>query len=364
VQLDSCDHAKPTGRPRLVSEHRNESRKRRLNAQLFQPGALVGPRARQAQPDRRRRGIPALPPAQRHTGSPHRSQPSHTGGPPVADAARRPRSRRPACGPSAPAPTAPSLLAARHLASVAATRARVAFTGSSCAIRRKTVPRDGTTRPRTRHNRVISRQTAATERRCRVRYRARRTSPTITSTSAGNRLPPRPPLDRPGNRSDTTPSPARHRSSSRYTLASRNAELVGRLVHCGNAYRVQRRQAADQAACRTATSHSSSDAVNTPRSDTSSWPKAESPTPRSLPTSGPLVQATAGHREPAVGARIVVNHAVGGCTDDHNAAARRGPQASIRCTDRRRKSFQREGGLAPLRYWARRRRRELRSGCV
>ena len=35
------------------------------------------------------------------------------------------------------------------------------------------------------------------------------------ATSTGSRAPPRPPLDRPGSKSDTTPSPARHRLSSR-----------------------------------------------------------------------------------------------------------------------------------------------------
>ncbi|WP_269433550.1 hypothetical protein [Nonomuraea sp. SBT364] len=43
------------------------------------------------------------------------------------------------------------------------------------------------------------------------------TSRRIASTAAGNRPCPRPPLERRGSRSDTTPSPARHRPSSTYT---------------------------------------------------------------------------------------------------------------------------------------------------
>ncbi len=84
------------------------------------------------------------------------------------------------------------------------------FTGSSMAIRRSTVPRDGTRSPRTLHSRAISRYTEATVRRCRVRYRVRRNSRTTASTSSGSR----PPLDVPGSRSDATPSPARHRPTS------------------------------------------------------------------------------------------------------------------------------------------------------
>ncbi|MFE6156742.1 hypothetical protein [Streptomyces sp. NPDC057889] len=38
-----------------------------------------------------------------------------------------------------------------------------------------------------------------------------------TDAAAGSRPPPRPPLERPGSRSDTTTSPARHRPSSTYT---------------------------------------------------------------------------------------------------------------------------------------------------
>ena len=95
--------------------------------------------------------------------------------------------------------------------------ADVAFTGSSWAMRRSTVPRDGTRTPRALHSRVISRQTEATVRRCRVRYRVRRTSRTMASTSSGSRPPPRPPLEVPGSRSDTRPSPALHRLTSTYT---------------------------------------------------------------------------------------------------------------------------------------------------
>jgi hypothetical protein len=72
------------------------------------------------------------------------------------------------------------------------------FTGSSMAMRRSTVPLDGTRSQRALHSRVISRRTEATVRRCRVRYRVRRTSRTMASTSSGNRPPPRPPLEVPG----------------------------------------------------------------------------------------------------------------------------------------------------------------------
>jgi hypothetical protein len=87
--------------------------------------------------------------------------------------------RCPACGPAGPR---------RVPASLAVT----VFTGSSMAIRRSTAPRDGTRSPRTLHSRVISRYTEVAVRRCRVRYRVRRTSRTTASTSSGSRPPPRP----------------------------------------------------------------------------------------------------------------------------------------------------------------------------
>jgi hypothetical protein len=95
--------------------------------------------------------------------------------------------------------------------------AETARTGSSLAMRRSTVPRDGTRRPRTLHSRATSRHTAATVRRCRVRYRVRSTSRTTVSSSSGSRSPPRPPLEVPGSRSDARPSPARQRLTSVYT---------------------------------------------------------------------------------------------------------------------------------------------------
>ena len=52
------------------------------------------------------------------------------------------------------------------------------------------VKADGTRSPRILHSRVIFLYTEATVRRCRVRYRARRTSRTTASTSSGSRPPP------------------------------------------------------------------------------------------------------------------------------------------------------------------------------
>ena len=96
-------------------------------------------------------------------------------------------------------------------------RADACRTGSSLAMRRVSVPRDGTGHPRLRQTRASSRRTAATDRFCLVRYRVRSRSRITASTSSGRCPRPRPPLDRRGIRSETTPSPSRQRRSSRYT---------------------------------------------------------------------------------------------------------------------------------------------------
>lgn len=57
----------------------------------------------------------------------------------------------------------------------------------------------------------------------RVKCRMRSTSWTIASTSSGSRPPPRPPLERPGSRSNTTPSPAATARAARTPASGRSA---------------------------------------------------------------------------------------------------------------------------------------------
>jgi hypothetical protein len=147
-------------------------------------------------------------------------------------------------------------------------------------MRRSTVPRDGTRSPRVLHSRVISRQAEATVRRCRVRYRVRRTSRTTASTSSGNRPLPRPPLEVPGSRSETRPSPDLHRLTSRYTWRRETPSSAAAASAAPVPTTGCPASSLITPARRTARSHAPAGAVSTPRSATA-WSSAipESPPP-------------------------------------------------------------------------------------
>jgi hypothetical protein len=173
-------------------------------------------------------------------------------------------------------------------------RAVVAATGSSCAIRRSTVPREGTRRPRVRHWRAISLQIDATGRRCLVRYRSRSTFWTIASTSSGSRPPPRPPLERVGSRSDTTPSPARHRPRRTYTWRREIRSFAAASSASAQPTVFLSASGPITSACRTAVSHAWAGAVRTPRSVTDPSAIARPSVVHATTATSTVVQATTG----------------------------------------------------------------------